>query len=133
MSGKKGDARYPFADLAAAMRMTEAQAARALDLAGSTAQEYRRKGVTERVADRLAVKAGLHPMNVWPNFSDDVEAERLRLRREASNRYSRKVRATAEGAEANRVRRRAYYAEYGHYERARERAKYARSKAVDAA
>lgn len=62
--------RYPFADLAAAMRMSEHAAAVQLGLSGSTEQTYRRDGLSEKVADRLAVKAGLHPVNVWVDYID---------------------------------------------------------------
>lgn len=66
--------RYPFASLAAAMCTTEARAARELGLSGSTEQQYRRDGVSARVADRLAVKAGVHPYEVWPEMVDHVIA-----------------------------------------------------------
>lgn len=71
--------RYPFAALAAAMGMSEHAAADALDVRGSTEVEYRRRGVTERVADRLAVAAGFHPSVVWPDWMDDVvQAEHVK-------------------------------------------------------
>lgn len=57
--------RYPYAPLAAAMGLSEHQAAIKLGLSGSTEQTYRQRGVTDRVGDRLAVKAGLHPVEVW--------------------------------------------------------------------
>ena len=66
---------YPFADLAAAMRLTEHQATAVLGLSGSTAQDYRHNGMSWRVADRLAVKAGFHPGQVWPEWIDDAIAD----------------------------------------------------------
>lgn len=60
--------RYAFSELARAMRMSEHAAAVVLGLSGSTEQDYRRRGMTERVADRLAVKVGLHPFEVWPEM-----------------------------------------------------------------
>lgn len=65
--------RYPFSELAAAMRLSEHQSALALGLSGSTEQDYRRRGLTERVADRLSVKAGLHPSFVWADWLAGLE------------------------------------------------------------
>lgn len=62
--------RYPFAALAEAMGVSESQACRVLKLSGSTEQEYRREGMTERVADRLAVAAGFHAFSIWPEMLD---------------------------------------------------------------
>ena len=45
--------------------------ARVLGLSGTTWKEYRDQGVTERVADRLAVKAGFHASEIWPEIVDD--------------------------------------------------------------
>lgn len=89
--------RYPFAPLAAAMGLTEHAAAVALGLSGSTQQDYRRRGVTEQVADRLAVRAGLVPYEVWPSMLDDAvdaaeqaeEERRERRRRQRRESYYR--------------------------------------------
>lgn len=62
--------RYDLEPLATAMGCTLAAACRRLGVSGSTMQEYRRDGVTEKVADRVAVKAGLHPYEVWPEMVD---------------------------------------------------------------
>lgn len=67
--------RYPFADLANAMGLSENAACRALNVSGSTQQDYRSRGLSERVADRLAVKAGLHPFEVWPDMIAEANAE----------------------------------------------------------
>jgi hypothetical protein len=92
--------RYPFAPLAAAMQLSEAHACRVLNLSGSTAVEYRRRGLTRRVADRLAVAAGLHPYEVWPEMVDDdiadtqaAEAARLERKRASARRFAAKMRA----------------------------------------
>ena len=69
--------RYPFAPLARLMGMSEHEAATDLGLKGSTYQDYKRRGVTEAVADRLATKAGLSPYEVWPELRDAVIAEVL--------------------------------------------------------
>lgn len=68
--------RYPIAPLIEAMGLTssETSAGRALGLGGSTWKEYRDRGVTERVADRLAAKAGFHPSVIWPSWYDDETA-----------------------------------------------------------
>jgi hypothetical protein len=62
--------KYPFAPLAALMGLTEHAAGVALGISGRTEQEYRRDGMSEKVADRMAVKAGLHPFSVWPEMAD---------------------------------------------------------------
>src|SRR5690606_17349748 len=44
-------------------------------------EEYRLRrteGVTERIADRLAVAAGLHPHVVWPEMADHAIADNQR-------------------------------------------------------
>lgn len=81
------DRRYPFDRLAAAMGLTEPQAARRLGLSGSTEVDYRRRGVTERVGDRLAVKAGLHRFEVWPEMADHDTLEFTRPCDECGERF----------------------------------------------
>lgn len=68
------DRRFPFADLARAMGVTEHAACVALSVSGSTEQDYRRRGLTARVAERLAERARLHPYEVWPELLDEVLA-----------------------------------------------------------
>lgn len=82
--------RYPLDPLFAAMRMTPASACRSLNVSGSTMQEYRGRGVTELVADRLATRAGFPTYSVWPEMlehaiedaaaEDVARAEDRRLR-----------------------------------------------------
>lgn len=71
--------RYPLAPLfeLTGWTMTDVR-----DLAPCGGEEYRlrlERGVTERIADRLAVAAGLHPHVVWPEMADhaieDAEQE----------------------------------------------------------
>jgi hypothetical protein len=63
--------RYPFAPLAALMGVNESQACKQLRVSGSTAQKYRRDGMTAIVADGMAVRAGFHPQDVWSSWMDD--------------------------------------------------------------
>lgn len=78
--------RYPFAPLAEAMaiplvsihgpaRTAEASAARELGISGRTAQQYRREGMSAVVAERMALKAGWHPANIWPDWYDSELVE----------------------------------------------------------
>ncbi len=115
--------RYPLAPLLDRMGLDSRKAAaRHLRISGSTEQDYRHRGVTERVADRLAVKAGLNPFEVWPEMADHAiedhrEAERERRRRAyATNpKVAARKKASAAG----------YYAENRDYVLARERRRYA--------
>lgn len=139
--------RYPFAPLAEQMGVSEGEACRRLKLSGRTEQEYRRQGVSERVADRLAVAAGFHPFSIWPEMAADQIAatgqpcdncgawfvarrkdgrfcQRECYRQWWAREVARHRRARPELAERNRERRRRYYAENGEYERARERRRY---------
>lgn len=64
--------RYPLEPLMEAMRCPSVHAlGQQLNIAGSTLQLYRDSGLTARVADRLAIAAGLHPAMVWPSWIDD--------------------------------------------------------------
>ena len=67
--------RYPLEPLAAAMHLTIPAACRALRISGSTEQQYRRDGVTDKVADRLAIRAGFHPYEIWPDMADHQLAD----------------------------------------------------------
>lgn len=136
--------RYLFAPLAAAMGLSEAAAARALNISGSTEQQYRRDGMSERVADRRAVQAGLEPYLVWPEMLNtaiaDVERaeqERLDRQRAASARRKRKQyarrrqeilernrRYRAEARNAIAAQRRRRYAQQAELERERSRRYY---------
>lgn len=70
--------RYPLAPLIEAVAgtgETDHSVLARLGVSGSTAKKYRAEGVLERTADRLAVRAGLHPFEVWPELVDDALAE----------------------------------------------------------
>lgn len=98
------------------------------------------RGLTELQADRWAVKLGLLPWMVWPAWLDDAltpcEAPGCDRRfaphpRAPHTRYcsstcrqrakARRYRATANGADANRRHRRAYYEANRGYELERKR------------
>lgn len=73
--------RYPFAPLAEVLGMSERGAAHHLGVTGSTEQRYRRDGMTMAVADRLAIRAGRHPFELWPEMADHIiETTRRRWR-----------------------------------------------------
>lgn len=138
---KPGKVLYPFVRLAEAMGATEAAASRALGLSGSTMQHYRTHGVSEKVADRLAVKAGLHPFEVWPEMveielgkimSDRAKkvnaAERRRYRTNPQKRARRlemSARWRTEYRDYKRAQDAYYYKQHAERERARRRARYA--------
>lgn len=71
-------ARFPFDRLVAAMGVSPNRACVELGISGTTAQEYRALGVTECVADRLAVRAGFHPYEIWPELVDHTLAKHER-------------------------------------------------------
>jgi hypothetical protein len=139
--------RYPFAALAEAMGLSDAAAARALGLSGSTAKEYRSLGVSDVVADRLAVRAGMHPGYVWSDFfaharqhgrccaecGESFEPYRPHARycctacgRRANDRNYKRRRYARDAAWAAQERERAkdYYEACGDYLRAAQRRRY---------
>jgi hypothetical protein len=111
--------RYPLEPLAALIGCEKSALARKLNLSGTTWQEYRDLGVSAHVADGLAVKAGLHPFNVWPELADDMVAEaeeeaRDRRRREQEMQNARRRERWAKDAEWReeaKAKRRAKYRE----------------------
>ena len=64
--------RYPLEPLADAMGITVHKACTRLRVTGATYQEYRDRGLTPMVADRLAIKAGFHPGLIWPQWVTDA-------------------------------------------------------------
>lgn len=110
------ETRYPWASLAEAMGLSESAACQVLGVTGKTEQDYRRRGVTELVAERLAIKAGLHPFVVWPALTadrvDEVEAER---RAKATARNTRYRERHPDVREKLRDEARRYYAETRDY------------------
>jgi hypothetical protein len=67
--------RYPLEALVEASGLTEAALGRAVGLSGSTLGKARRHGLREDAADRYAVRAGLHPLEVWTDFGQVPCAE----------------------------------------------------------
>lgn len=129
---------YGLQSLADAVGVSLSSLGRMLGLSGSTWKQYRDEGVTERVADRLACKAGLHPAMVWPTWVDDLIAAFTReceahgctagfVPGQPSQRFCSE-------ACRNRAKRRRHYEIHGEQERARQRAyDRARSERRDAA
>jgi lambda repressor-like predicted transcriptional regulator len=68
--------RYPFDDLRdvvdPAHERTNLEVAEALGLHPRQLERYRRQGVTDCAADRLAVRAGTHPAVIWPEWCHAV-------------------------------------------------------------
>lgn len=70
------DRRYPIAPLVAALGLDAgASVSRALNISGSRLTTYAVCGIDERAAERLAVRAGLVPYEVWPEMLDQAIAE----------------------------------------------------------
>lgn len=144
--------RYPLGPLLELMHEpSPTAAARRLRLSGGSLSRYLKTGMREDTAEMLAIRAGFHPYNVWPELADEqcaavtvtcrecparfVPKPHARFARYCSKRcqqraWARARRATSEGAEANRAARRRYYAANGDYERARERRAYRSRRAL---
>jgi hypothetical protein len=112
--------KYPLQPLAALMGMTEYSAAKALGMDDSAYCLYKRHGMSELVADRMAVKAGLVPWTVWPEMLEramnDAKEARLERRRRNQREWITPERAAAYWAK--------YYAENADYVRAQVRRRY---------
>lgn len=128
--------RFPFGTLD---KLTGWSANRWATEAGVTSRtivRWRNEGVPEKHADRLAVAAGFHPAEVWPEWIDRHVAELDRRdeerRRKARERMRRLYRTNPEYRARQIERRRAYYRQAGDYERARERRRYQARKATAA-
>ena len=143
------DVRYPIEPLAAAMGESPASLGRLLGLSGSSWKDARDNGLSEKRADRYAVRAGFHPYEIWPEMAERHiteaaaeearrEAARQERRRAAARRYASKRRKDPEyrAAAAEYLRdyrssdrakaaaaayRRAYYRENRDRELARQR------------
>lgn len=70
--------KYPFHPLAAAMRLSESQACKTLN----SNYRYVYDGMSLEVAERLALKAGFHPFEVWPVMAHDIACESACVRPE---------------------------------------------------
>jgi len=126
------------------MGTTVAGLGRTLSVSGSQLNDYRDRGVTEKVGDRLATKAGFATYEVWPEMIDHaIEDEGDRQRQMASARqaryrakrphlaglnrqYLRQYRADASvvAQRSEQKRRAARYARHAEEERAQRRAYY---------
>lgn len=124
------------------------------DLAPCGGGEYRtrrERGVTADVADRMAVAAGFHPYELWPEMLDDhisayvdrscaecgsdftpTAPHQRFCHRRCRDRQGERIRYQRSAAARSRARerRRLYYAENAEYEKARERRRYHERKAV---
>lgn len=117
--------KYPFAPLAALMGMSESQACRMLGISGKTQQEYRRDGMSAKVADRMAVKARFHPYEVWPVMADrdvkDVEhvdyKEAAARRKRRADYRRRRYQTDPREREARKAAAARYRAETAEYKR----------------
>lgn len=124
---------YPFAPLADLMGLSEIAAARALRI-GTRRAEYLSVGMSEKVADHMACKAGFHPFVVWPDMVDDIieSVGRACVVCDALFVPARSPDLTCSRAcrlEYRRRWRRAYYQANGEYEREQERRRYYERKA----
>ena len=52
-------------------RVLASVVAERLSLPNGTVYRYRREGIPLRSADRLAIQAGYHPVEVWPDFHSE--------------------------------------------------------------
>lgn len=120
--------RYPWAPLAA---LVGPGIGKKLNVHGSTFKEYRDRGMSPRVADRLATKAGYHPAEVWPTWVADALEDHGRDCKECGTRFlpakghqvfcdgpcrhrfhsreaNRRLRSTPEGRAANAAKAKAW-------------------------
>lgn len=134
---------YPFSALAEAIGESETQTFWLLRVNGARRAGILEHGIDIDQAERWALKLGLHPYEVWPQMAAEaayagtepckacgepfVPTNRRHVYCSDTCKHriaSRRRRATDEGRELNRLRRRAYYAECGDYVRAQSRAHY---------
>lgn len=64
--------RYPVEPLVEFSRLPLDQFRRRVSCSGSTWVDVRERGLTIDVADRWAVKLGIHAVNIWPEMLDDL-------------------------------------------------------------
>lgn len=136
--------RYPLAALVAASGLTERDLSRVVAMSGSALKAARERGLSSDAADRYAVRAGLHPGEVWPSWTQDqiaLEAARRRdMKAAAMRRWRAMNRAAVKAAnqryytaceQAIRAQRRRKYAAQAEAERAARRARYARQRTAN--
>lgn len=88
--------RYDLASLLEATGLSEAALGRLVGLSGSTLKNARERGLTMEAADRYAVRAGLHPFEVWVSMPGDRKRDQWNAagrRRWASDPAHRAARA----------------------------------------
>lgn len=134
---------YPLQSLVSASGLSEAALARRVGLSGTTLKRAREVGLREDAADRYACRAGLTPLEVWPDWGhvdcavDGCEVSFVPVRkghRCCSERCSKilykrtRYRSDPEFAESERQKRRTYYQECIEYERAASRARHQRDR-----
>lgn len=65
--------RYPLQPLEARLHQTDHNLARTLNINHHTLQHLRTHGLTWQQADRYAIRAGYHPTELWPTYTQDAE------------------------------------------------------------
>jgi len=60
--------RFPLAPLLAMLELSQSQLSNMYGVGGQSLKRWRECGLTVEAADRLAVRAGLHPAEVWPEW-----------------------------------------------------------------
>lgn len=97
---------YPLEPLAQAMGMrVDNKMLLLLRVSGSDYQRYRDVGMSRYVADRLAVRAGFHPYEIWPEMIvEDFDAGDVRDA-EIAEWYERKLQKNRERARRRRARK----------------------------
>lgn len=132
--------RYPLVALVEASGLSETALARRVGWSGTTLRGVRDGGLTERMADRSAVRLGLVPWLIWPTWLIDAEVDcandrcdrrfvpvvgHQRFCRAACRNSFNERRGRREGlpfVTRKAEYRRRYYLENGDYERRRQRA-----------
>lgn len=150
--------RYSLQELVEASRLSEAALVRKVRMSGTALKNARAHGLRVEAADTYAVRAGLHPAEVWADWGTSVDGPDVDTFRDLSKtttcgecgvRFtptprqrwcSKRCRNLASSRawkqrnpEANRQMRRAYYEAHGDYERARQRRYHASKRNQEAA
>lgn len=94
---------YSLEPLAYAMREPLGRLCVVLGISGQAWKRYRTEGVSDRVAENLATKAGFHPYEIWPEMAErraveaaEAEERRREQRRASQRRYAAKRRQDPE-------------------------------------
>lgn len=84
--------RYPLQPLLDTAGLNASHSVKALGLGGPEYRKYRDEGMTREVAERKALRVGLHPYEVWPEMveHDLLEAQHAEnARKERRRQYRR--------------------------------------------